>query len=192
MKTLWIIRHGMTALNSEAGGDDRIRGWRDVPLTKEGRAEAEKLAQHLKNSDIDALYHSPLSRAVDTAKLIAKTTGAKLIALDELKPWNVGDYTGESSSKAHPILAKFCCDTPEKAVPGGESFNTFVARVFKGLRIAANGGYKHPALVSHYRVERAIKAFIANGQPADHSVDEKTFLEKGEPTATAEKVNLKL
>lgn len=192
MKTLWIIRHGMTALNSEHGGDDRVRGWRDVPLTKAGHEEAARLAQKLKNTDIDVLYHSPLSRATDTAKVIAKTTGAKLIALEELKPWNVGKFTGERTSDVHPILARFCCETPNKAVPGGESFDTFMARVFKGLRLAANGGYKHPAVVSHHRVERAVAAFIAKGQPADHSIDEKTFLSKGEPTASAEKVNLKL
>lgn len=192
MKSLWIIRHGTTPLNSEAGGEDRIRGWRDIPLNKAGREEAEKLARKLANSDIDVLYHSPLSRAVDTAKAIAKTTGAKLIALEELKPWNVGDYTGERTTVAHPILAKFCCDTPTKAVPGGESFDSFMTRVFKGLRIAANGGYKHPAVVSHHRVERAVAAYIAKGQPADRSIDEKTFLSKGEPTAHAEKVNLRI
>ena len=192
MKTLWIIRHGTTALNSEAGGEDRIRGWRNIPLNKEGHAEAERLARKLRASDIDVLYHSPLSRAADTAKAIAKTTGARLVALDELKPWNVGDYTGEPTRDVHPILAKFCCETPGKAIPGGESFDSFMDRVFKGLRIATNGGGKHPAVVSHHRVERAVAAYIANGQPADRKIDEKVFLSKGEPTAHAEKVNLKL
>ena len=192
MKTFEIIRHGKTALNSEAGGDDRLRGWRNEPLDKEGRAEAKKLARKLKNSNIDVLYHSPLDRAVDTAKMIAKTTGAKLIALEELKPWNVGHLTGTSSAKAAPILAKFCCETPDKAIPGGESFNAFRDRVFKGLRKCMNGGYNKPAIVSHYRIERLLKAYVANGQKPDHSIDEKTFLSKGEETATAEKIDLKV
>ena len=130
----------MTALNSEAGGDDRIRGWRDEPLTKEGHAEAAKIAQRLKNTDIDVLYHSPLQRAKDTAKAIAETTGAKLISLEDLKPWNVGEYTGQSSKEVHPILAKFCCDTPDKAIPKGESFDSFRTRAFKGFRQVLNGG----------------------------------------------------
>lgn len=192
MKPIWIIRHGMTARNSEAGGDDRIRGWDDVELTKEGRAEAEQLARKLKASNIDVIYHSTLSRAVDTAKAIAKTTGAKLVALEDLKPWNVGKYTGESSSKAAPFLAEYCCETPDKAVPGGESFNAFTDRVFKGLRKALNGGAKNPAIVSHYRVERMISGYVAAGQKPDHAIDEKTFLEKGPSTATADKIELRV
>jgi uncharacterized phosphatase len=192
MKTFWIIRHGMTALNSERGAEDRLRGWKDVPLNKAGRAEAERLAQKFKNSDIDVIYHSPLSRAADTAKAIQKATGAKLVAMEELKPWNVGDYTGERTVDVLPILARFCCDTPEKSLPNGESFNTFMDRVFRGLRKASNGGYKHPALVSHYRVERTLKAYIAAGQPANHRIDKKTFLQKGEPTGHAEKIDLKV
>ena len=191
MKSVWIIRHGMTALNSEHGGEDRIRGWRNVPLTKEGHAEAGKLANKLRNTDIDVIYHSSLDRAADTAKAIAKTTGAKLVALDELKPWNVGEYTGEHTKVAHPILAKFCCDTPDKSVPGGESFTSFKDRVFKGLRKVATGGFKHPAVVTHHRVERLLAAWEAAGQPADHKINEKVFLEKGEPTAHAEEMKLR-
>ena len=192
MKTVWVIRHGMTALNSEHGGDDRIRGWRNVPLSREGRVEAQKLAEKLRSSDIDVVYHSPLDRAADTARMIARTTGAKLIDVENLKPWNVGKYQGELSKDVHPILAKFCCETPEQAVPGGESFDQFKERVFKGMREVLNGGYRHPAVVSHYRVERLLKGYIAAGQKPDHAIDEKTFLAKGEPTATAEKIDLKL
>lgn len=192
MNKFWLIRHGMTSRNSEAGGEDRLRGWDDVPLTKEGRQEAEALAKKLKTSNIDVIFHSPLSRAADTAKAIAKTTGAKLIELPELKPWHVGKYTGESSKEAHPILAKFCCETPDRAVPGGESFQSFKDRVFSGLRKAANGGGKHPAIVSHYRIERLINAYLANGQKPDHSIDEKAFLEKGPSTANAEQIELRV
>lgn len=192
MKTFWLIRHGTTALNSEAGAEDRIRGHKDVPLTKEGHVEAEKLARKLEHANIDVIYHSPLSRAADTAKAIARTTGAKLIDLEELMPWDVGQYTGERTKFALPILAKYCCDTPDKSLPGGESFDQFIRRVFKGLRKAANGGFRHPALVTHHRVERTIKAYIAAGQPADCHIDKKTFLQKGEPTATAEQISLRL
>ena len=109
-----------------------------------------------------------------------------------MQPWDVGTYTGERTKDVLPILAKFCCDTPDKALPNGESFQQFIDRVFVGLRKASNGGFKHPALVTHHRVERSIKAYIAAGQPANHRIDKKTFLEKGEPTAHAEKVNLRI
>jgi len=191
--TVWIIRHGMTALNSEAGGEDRIRGNKDVPLSKAGHAEAEKLGKKLANSNIDVLFHSPLSRAADTAKAIARTTGAKLITMEELRPWKVGELTGERTAIAHPILAEYCCKTPDKAVPGkeGESFNSFMDRLFGGIRKICNSGYRHPAIVSHHRVERALAGYEAAGQPADHHIDEKVFLEKGEPTAHAEKMTFK-
>ena len=88
-RLVYVIRHGATALNSQNGGVDRIRGWADVPLSPQGRAEADTLAQKLADTGIDVLYYSTLDRAKDTAAAIAKTTGAQMVPDADLKPWNV-------------------------------------------------------------------------------------------------------
>jgi probable phosphoglycerate mutase len=193
LKAVYLIRHGATALNSQNGDGsvDRIRGWKDVPLSKNGRQEAEKLGYKLKNSGIDVIYHSPLERATDTAEEVARGTGAPLIANDKLKPWNVGELTGQESKTAHPELEKYASENPDKAVPGGESFNEFKHRTFDGLKeVLEQSGDKFPAIVTHHRVERLIKAWIKAGQKPDLSIDMKEMMKHGEGTAGHEVVHI--
>lgn len=189
MGRLYVIRHGTTALNAQDGsGPDRIRGWSDVPLSEKGRDEVHDLAERLKDSGIDSLYYSTLSRAHDTAAAIAQKTGARMIPTPGLRPWNVGIYTGKESQAAHPILMQFATQQPDMAMPNGESFNQFKHRVMDTLGNVVNhaGGDSLPAIVTHHRVERLINAWKKAGEPPDRSVDFDTMFHPGEKTAHAE------
>lgn len=193
LRKVYVIRHGMTEYNEQNGDGsvDRIRGWRDVPLSDKGREQAEKLGKKLKDSGIDVIYHSPFSRATDTAAEIAKNTGAPMIPTDKLKPWNVGELTGQESKDAHPKLREYATQKPNEPIAGGESFNTFKARLFDGLReIVNNSQGKLPALVTHHRVERMIRAWMDAGQKPDLSLDMGEMLKHGEPTGHAEIVHI--
>src|SRR5690606_37976550 len=57
--TFYLIRHGKKA-----------SGIGDVPLSPEGRREAEATARHLHGRDIARVVHSPLARARETAEAI--------------------------------------------------------------------------------------------------------------------------
>lgn len=63
---VYFVRHGQTYLNLY----DRIQGWSDAPLTKQGRADADRVAQQLASIHFDAAYSSDLSRTVITARTI--------------------------------------------------------------------------------------------------------------------------
>jgi broad specificity phosphatase PhoE len=63
---LHLIRHGATTLSAE----DRFAGAVDVPLSDEGRAQARRLGERLASTKLSALYASPLSRTVETARLV--------------------------------------------------------------------------------------------------------------------------
>jgi probable phosphoglycerate mutase len=63
---LHLIRHGATTLSAE----DRFAGAVDVPLSDEGRAQARRLGERLAGTPITAIYASPLSRTVETARLV--------------------------------------------------------------------------------------------------------------------------
>ena len=120
VKGVYVVRHGSTKLNSENGGDDKIRGWSDVPLSAQGKKEAEDIANSLSDSGIKVIHHSDLGRAAETAKAIAERTGAELVSTPKLRPWNVGHLTGTSSTTAHPQLAKYACEKPDEKIPDGE------------------------------------------------------------------------
>ncbi len=68
---LHLIRHGATTLSAE----DRFAGAIDVPLSDEGRAQAQRLGERLSSTKLAALYASPLSRTVETARLVGAPQG---------------------------------------------------------------------------------------------------------------------
>lgn len=191
-KEFYLMRHGHTDMNNESDlSEDRLRGWKDPPLNKEGREEAKKLGAKLKDAGIDCLYCSDLSRAKETAEIIAEIIGADVEPLRGLRPWDVGELAGQSTKTGLPKLAVYAREKPDEKVPGGESFNTYVQRAFKGINQAIDADPDETiGLVTHHRVERLIKAWIKAGTPSDHSIDWDTFLAKGEPPGNVEKVTL--
>ena len=64
---LVVVRHGQTDWNVE----ERYQGQLDVPLNAMGRIQAEALKRQLTGIEFDQAYSSPLSRALETAQIIA-------------------------------------------------------------------------------------------------------------------------
>ena len=192
-RTIWLIRHGSTSYNE--GGDDgqeRIRGWHDIPLSDKGHAEIPPLVNKLRNSGIDVVYTSNLTRAAQTADPIGQELNVPVLRTHGLRPWNVGQFTGVESDVAHPEMMAYAMDMPDENIPDGESFNTFRDRAINGLKeiLDASKGLM-VAIVTHHRVERLLKAWIAAGQKPDNSIDMDVMFRHGEKTANAEKLTFK-
>lgn len=73
MKKLYLVRHGQSVLNVKGN----IAGTTETPLTDEGRAQAKATGIAMKEANIHPTFivSSPLSRAVETAEIIAKQLG---------------------------------------------------------------------------------------------------------------------
>ena len=80
MEYLFVVRHGATRANE----DDVDAGSLDFPLAKKGKKEVAFIARSLSHLDIDGVYSSPVHRAVQTAKILAKPHGLKPRLLDDL------------------------------------------------------------------------------------------------------------
>lgn len=93
MARLYYVRHGESEANTSnvfAGGSNNSR------LTKRGRLQAAQSARSLPK-DIQYIISSPLSRATETAEIIAAQIGfdAKRIKIDErLREYDVGTAEG--------------------------------------------------------------------------------------------------
>ena len=73
MLKIYLARHGQ----DEDNANGLLNGRRDMPLTQKGVAQANEVAQKIKETDIrfDKIYSSPLQRAHKTAQIIAETLG---------------------------------------------------------------------------------------------------------------------
>lgn len=191
-RSLYVIRHGATALNVESGNVERVRGWKNIPLSDKGMEQVKALAQQLKHSKIDVLVSSDLLRAHQTANAVAITTDADIFYDRRLRTWNVGEFEGKPSESVFDTTRKFAQQWSDRRIPGGESFDEFKGRIFAALKDVMARKEDHLGIVTHRWVERLIKAWIAQGSPPDHTLDFNTLFEYGEKTANAEKVTLTL
>ena len=191
-RTVSLIRHGATDLNSDDVSVDRIRGWTDVPLSPSGREEAESLADLVAEKPPAAIYSSDLKRALHTADVIADHCGTIVAACrQDFRPWNVGVYAGQTTEDAMPDLQRYACETPDIAVPEGESFDDFRRRFFKGLlRALTETPTGDVAVVAHHRNERLLDAWRSLGYPSDGGMDAATFCQRGEPTGSVMDFNI--
>ncbi len=64
--TIYLIRHAECQGNIE----NKLSGITDFKLTEKGRKQAKLLASRLKEFRITEIYSSPLSRAIDTARIV--------------------------------------------------------------------------------------------------------------------------
>jgi len=71
MKHLYLVRHGHTEMNERG----LFSGQTETPLTEKGRAQATAAGKQAKDLHIDYIISSPLSRAHDTARIIARAIG---------------------------------------------------------------------------------------------------------------------
>lgn len=90
-KTLYLMRHGQTLFNVQ----ERIQGWCDSPLTKEGEEQAKMARAFFDGEGIqfDRLYSSTSERASDTLELASGRTDYQ--RLKGLKEWNFGRMEGQ-------------------------------------------------------------------------------------------------
>lgn len=69
--TLWLFRHGETDYNR----DGRFQGHLDIPLNETGRAQAQALVPKLKDSGLEVILSSDLTRTRQTAEILATGLG---------------------------------------------------------------------------------------------------------------------
>ncbi len=96
MLRLILIRHGETERNSLM----RLQGGKsDTPLNDKGREQALRLGLALKDKSLEAIYSSPLDRALTTAMAIAAHHYLEIQTDEDLTEINMGDIDGLNVSE---------------------------------------------------------------------------------------------
>lgn len=154
--TLGLLRHGQTDWNI----DFRLQGVTDIPLNETGIAQAKDAAQVLQRSDWDLVLTSPLSRARDTAKIVAEVNGFEDAAVE---PLLLERSFGEAEGLMHDEWRAKYADTNK--VPGGESLSELEKRAELLLQtLVEKHGGKRLLAVSHGALIRILLRIVSNGE----------------------------
>jgi probable phosphoglycerate mutase len=143
-----VVRHGET----EWSRSGRHTGRTDVPLTGEGRREAERLRERLAGRRVARVLTSPLRRASETATLAGFPAAEPC---SDLVEWDYGRYEGLTT---HEIRGEAPGWTVFRdGVPGGESVEQVGTRADRviALALAAGGDV---ALFAHAHLLRILAA----------------------------------
>lgn len=157
MKKLYFIRHGQSVLNTER----RLAGRIETPLTKEGREQAAQAGRQAKELGIDLIVSSPLSRALDTALIVAKEIGypeAKIVVSDLILERDHGEAEGTPWSP----------DYQHRGAKGMETDEMLVERAHKAMDWIKTLDADTVLIVSHGAMGRALRSVIKEDFPMSH------------------------
>lgn len=154
--TLGLLRHGQTDWNI----DFRLQGVTDIPLNETGIAQAKDAARVLQRTDWDLVLTSPLSRAKDTAHIVAEVNGFKPA---EVEPLLLERSFGEAEGLGHDEWRAKYADT--NLVPGGESLPDLEKRADLLLHaLLEKHSGKRLLAVSHGALIRILLRIVSKGE----------------------------
>lgn len=150
---LLLIRHARSVANAEG----RLQGQTESPLSEEGKGQAKALAQRLVHQGlgISAVYASDLSRAAETAQIVASCLGLPVVLDERLREYDSGVLNGivwQDVEFLYPeIWQGFYQRNEWVPIPGEEgnkTFRTRLAAVLAGI-LAEHENDPAVAVVTH-------------------------------------------
>lgn len=127
---LYFVRHGESEANLlREFSNSGIKH----PLTEKGIAQAQELAQKLKDIPFSKIYSSPVLRAMQTAQIVSEQVCVPVEVVEALREWNVGIYEGTTDPAGWDLHRQvqedwFFHNKPESKMPGGENLIEIKAR----------------------------------------------------------------
>jgi broad specificity phosphatase PhoE len=154
---LLLVRHGATTATEEG----RFSGSTGADLSEEGRWQAARLGERLSRHKLTAVYSSPLSRALDTARIVAGHCRLDPVIRGELREIGHGHWEG---MKREDVEREFAgeyaaweADPFTFAPAGAESGVAVLARALPVIReiVTAHPG-EQVLVVSHKATLRLV------------------------------------
>lgn len=152
---LGLLRHGQTDWNI----DLRLQGSTDIPLNETGRNQARLAASILNREDWDVIIASPLSRAKDTAEIVAIELGMNVVVVPELIERSFGVAEGLDHASWRKLYES------HEVIEGLESLEDLRTRTVQLLDLIANEYSGQRVLaVSHGAFIRKVLTIVTSGE----------------------------
>jgi broad specificity phosphatase PhoE len=156
MAKLILARHGETVWNVEK----IYRGRADVNLDEVGIKQAELLGKYLSNWKLEAIYSSPLKRALDTANIVARYQKIGVHVAEGFIDFDYGEWQSlpeEEAKRLYPTLHNEWHNNPHKVkMPGGESLEDVRKRAIEVVNDVLPKYQGSILLVSHRVVNKVL------------------------------------
>ncbi len=154
---IWLCRHGQTDLNKMK----LMQGCVDEPLNETGRAQARAVAEQVKNVRFDAVYASPLDRAIETASIVADIDRSAVIVDERIIEADFGKYERCSYFAMGPRMTLYWA-LPE-VFPAPETVETVASMVARSRAFLADlqqTDYENVLVVCHGGIIRALSGCL--------------------------------
>jgi broad specificity phosphatase PhoE len=149
---LYLVRHGQSVANVTWEFSYRRV---DPPLTELGVQQAQVTAEYLRSIQVDAMYSSPMLRAVQTAEIFKSAIGVDFEVIEDLREVNVGDLEDLPTSKEawdvhFQVHKDWANGQLDSTFPGGEDYHGLAGRALRAFaKIVAERPGQVSIVVAH-------------------------------------------
>ena len=154
MTVLFLVRHGETVDNARQMMQGQMQG----ELNEKGIAQAEAVAEQLKDEHFDAIISSDLHRAVQTAEIIALPHRLPVITTPLLRERDWGDFTGRYIPDLKGLPFPENTETMEQLLKRAGRFLDFIRTNYPRQQVLA---------VGHGIMNKAVQAVLLGKQTRD-------------------------
>lgn len=170
-RNIYLARHGAIG---KPGEGKRYIGQTDLPLSEEGRRQAEALAEKLRGISFSAIFCSDLRRSIDTAQMVGNLQGLNISATPEFREISLGQWEGlafDAVRRQYPAqYEQRGRDIVHFRPPGGESFLDCARRVIPAFYDAIYSTRGDILIVGHAGVNRILLCQVL-GKPMSELFD---------------------
>ena len=156
---IYVTRHGQTDYNKKR----MMQGRSDIPLNEVGIAQATARRETLGDIKFDAVYSSPLIRAVKTAQIIGNVSEEEIIKDERIIEANFGKYELMNYyGTGIPMMLYWSFPELFKAPEGVETIQEMIDRTSSFLKELEQKDYENVLVACHGGIIRPIRGYLEN------------------------------
>lgn len=154
---IWVTRHGQTNLNKQK----LMQGLTDEPLNETGIQQAKDARAKIGDVTFDAVYASPLDRAITTASIIGNVSKEDVIIDPRIIETDFGKYEQWKYTRMGPFMTLYWT-LPEvfPAPKTVETISSMVARSSEFLKEIEKKDYENVLIACHGGIIRALCGYL--------------------------------
>ncbi len=158
---IWVTRHGQTDLNAKK----LMQGRSDIPLNEVGKQQAFAAREKIGDITFDAVYSSPLDRAIETASIVGHVDRSKIIIDERIIEADFGKYEKKPyATMGLPMNLYWMLPEVFKAPETVETTDKMIERVRSFFTELETKNYENVLVVCHGGIIRVIRGYLEDAK----------------------------